>query len=50
VVDYDRANKEVKQALGSKNKVDEIILANQLGAVFRQNYFRAEQIAKDGTK
>jgi ATP-dependent exoDNAse (exonuclease V) alpha subunit len=50
VVDYDRANKEVKQALGSKNKVDEIKLANQLGAVFRQNYFRAEQIAKDGTK
>ena len=50
VVDYDRANKEVKQALGSKNKVDEIKLANQLGAMFRQNYLRAEQIAKDGTK
>ena len=50
VVDYDRANNEVKQALGSKNKVDEIKLANQLGAMFRQNYLRAEQIAKDGTK
>ena len=50
VVDYDRANKDVKQALGSKNKVDEIKLANQLGAMFRQNYLRAEQIAKDGTK
>ncbi|MCX6933198.1 MAG: iron ABC transporter substrate-binding protein, partial [Verrucomicrobia bacterium] len=50
VVDYDRANKEVKQALGLKNKVDEIKLASQLGAMFRQNYLRAEQIAKDGTK
>jgi ABC-type Fe3+ transport system substrate-binding protein len=49
VVDYDRANKEVKQALGSKNKVDEIKLANQLGAMFRQNYARAETIARAAT-
>jgi hypothetical protein len=35
--------------LGSKNKVDEIKLANQLGAVFRQNYARAEAIARAGT-
>jgi ABC-type Fe3+ transport system substrate-binding protein len=48
-VDYERANREVKQALGSKNKVDEIKLANQLGAVFRQNYARAEAIARAGT-
>lgn len=48
-VSYERANREVKQALGSKNKVDEIKLANQLGAVFRRNYARAEAIARAGT-
>jgi iron(III) transport system substrate-binding protein len=48
-VNYDRANREVKQALGSKNKVDEIKLANQLGAVFRRNYARAEAMARAAT-
>jgi hypothetical protein len=48
-VSYERASREVKQALGSKNKVDEIKLANQLGAVFRRNYSRAEAIARAGT-
>lgn len=48
-VSYERANREVKQALGSKNKVDEIKLANQLGAVFRRNYAQAEAIARAAT-
>lgn len=45
-VDYARANGAIKQALGSKNKVDEITMANELGAAFRKNYARAESIAR----
>jgi len=41
-------NKEIRQALGSKNKVDEIRMANELGATFRRNYQRAEAIARAG--
>ena len=47
-VDYARANGAIKQALGSKNKVDEIRMANELGAVFRKNYARAAEIARAG--
>ena len=47
-VDYGRVNKEIRQALGSKNKVDEIRMANELGAIFRRNYQRAEAIARAG--
>jgi iron(III) transport system substrate-binding protein len=49
VVDYDRTGKEIRAALGSKNKVDEIKMANALGAAFRKNYARAEAIARAGT-
>ena len=49
-VDYSRVGKEIKQALGSKNKVDEIRMANALGSTFRANYRRAESIARAGTK
>ncbi len=48
-VDYDRTGKEIRAALGSKNKVDEIHMANELGATFRRNYARAEAIARAGT-
>jgi len=47
-VDYGRVNKEIRQALGSKNKVDEIRMASELGATFRRNYQRAEAIARSG--
>ena len=47
-VDYDRTGKEIRAALGSKNKVDEIKMANELGATFRRNYARAEAIARAG--
>jgi iron(III) transport system substrate-binding protein len=47
-VSYERAGREVKQALGSKNKVDEIQLANRLGAAFRAQYQQAAAIAKSG--
>lgn len=49
-VDYGRVTKEIRQALGSKNKVDEIRMANELGGIFRANYRRAEAIARAGAK
>lgn len=45
-VGYDRANTEIKAALGSKNKVDEVKMANELADTFRRNYARAEAIAR----
>lgn len=45
-VSYDRAGTEIKRALGSKNKVDEIRLANELAEDFRRHYRRAEAIAE----
>ncbi len=48
VVDYDRIGREIHQARTSKNKVDEIKIANELGAAFRRNYARAEVIARGG--
>ncbi len=38
IVGYDRSSSEIKRALGSKNKVDEIRLANELAASFRRQY------------
>ena len=49
-VAYDRTGKEIRAALGSKNKVDEIKMANELGATFRRNYARAEAIARAGAR
>jgi iron(III) transport system substrate-binding protein len=45
-VSYERAGKEIKQALGSKNKVDEIHMANTLADQFRTNYRKAKEIAE----
>jgi iron(III) transport system substrate-binding protein len=45
-VSYERTNKEIKQALASKNKVDEVQMARDLGESFRANYRRAEAIAE----
>lgn len=47
-VGYEAAFGRVKQALTSKNKVDEIRLANELGAAFRAQYRRAEELARAG--
>lgn len=46
-VTYDRAGAEIKQALNSKNKVDEITLARNLAEKFRQHYARAEALARE---
>ena len=44
-VNYERASQEIKRALASKNKVDEITLARTLGDLFRKQYAEAEAIA-----
>ncbi len=44
-VDYAAVNGRIRDALRSKNKVDEITLANELGARFRSQYRRAEEMA-----
>lgn len=45
-VNYERASREIRTALSSKNKVDEVRLANSLADEFRQRYARAEKIAR----
>lgn len=47
-VTYEQVLGRVKQALTSKSKVDEIRLANELGASFRAQYRRAEELARAG--
>jgi len=44
-VTYDRASTDIKRALTSKNKVDELVLARELGKMFRRNYARAAELA-----
>jgi spermidine/putrescine-binding protein len=45
-VTYERTNAEIKKALTSRNKVDEITFARDLGQFFRTNYARAEAVAR----
>ena len=49
-VDYDEAKGAIRTALRSKNKVDEIKLANELGNKFRAQYLKAEEMAKKSGK
>ena len=44
-VDYDQALGRVTKAIASKDKVDAVKLARDLGEVFRGNYRRAKRIA-----
>jgi iron(III) transport system substrate-binding protein len=46
VVTYERAGRDIKAALNSKNKVDEIALARTLAQSFRNHYKRAEMLAR----
>lgn len=48
VVDHGAAFGRVKTALTSKNRVDEVRLANELGTHFREQYRRAAEIARGG--
>jgi len=45
-VDYERAGGEIKQALTSKDRVDEVRMARRLGDYFRRNYAAAEALAR----
>jgi iron(III) transport system substrate-binding protein len=45
-VNYLRAGAEIRQAMTSKNKVDEIKFARELAATFRQHYANAEALAQ----
>jgi hypothetical protein len=45
-VGYDQAAGEIKTALNSKNKVDEVALAGRLGRKFREQYSRAAELAR----
>ncbi|MDR0901645.1 MAG: iron ABC transporter substrate-binding protein, partial [Opitutaceae bacterium] len=44
-VDYDAAQTRIKQALASRNKADEIRLADELANAFRRQYQAAERLA-----
>ena len=46
-VDYDAAQTRIKQALASRNKADEIRLADELANAFRRQYLAAERLARD---
>jgi ABC-type Fe3+ transport system substrate-binding protein len=48
VLSYDRVAGPVRQALNSKNKVDEVRMANELGGQLRAQYRRAEELAHAG--
>ncbi|HRE81067.1 MAG TPA: extracellular solute-binding protein [Opitutaceae bacterium] len=45
-VSYEQASGRIRQALNSKNKVEEIMLASELGRLFRSQYLEAERIAR----
>ncbi|HEY8931749.1 MAG TPA: extracellular solute-binding protein, partial [Rariglobus sp.] len=49
-VSYEETGGRIRAALRSKNKVDEIKLANELGNRFRAQYLRAEELARAGKK
>ena len=46
LVDYERAGHEIRQALESKDKSQEVRLARDLGEAFRRQYARAEGLAR----
>ncbi len=46
-VDYEKAGAEIKRALMSKNRVDELTLARELGEKFRRQYALAAKQASD---
>lgn len=45
-VDYDHARGPITASYVSKNKVDQVVLARDLGELFRSHYQRAERIAQ----
>jgi hypothetical protein len=48
VVDYDQALGRIRKGVRSRNQVDSVVLARDIDGVFRENYRRAERIARGG--
>ena len=48
VISYDRTTGAIHQALNSKDKVDELRLANEISGAFRQQYREAAELARAG--
>ncbi len=48
IISYDRTNGAIHQALTSKDKVDELRIANEIGAAFRKQYREAAELARAG--
>ena len=46
-VTYDRTITDIRATFASRNKVDEVRLAGELGAYFRERYRRAEALARE---
>jgi hypothetical protein len=46
IVSYAEVNDRIRRTLNARNKVDEVRLANELGRAFREQYRRAERIAR----
>jgi iron(III) transport system substrate-binding protein len=49
LIDYDRVGDAIRRAMASKNKVDEVRMAKELGDALRANYVAAERIARGGS-
>jgi iron(III) transport system substrate-binding protein len=47
-VEYDQVRGVIRTRLGSRDKVEEVRLAKELGQLFRRNYRQAEEIARGG--
>jgi iron(III) transport system substrate-binding protein len=45
-IDYDRVRGEIREALNARDKVEELRMAHALATTFRENYARAESIAR----
>ena len=48
ILSYEQISGPIKQALGAKNKVDEVRLAKKLGAQLRVQYQHAAELAREG--
>jgi iron(III) transport system substrate-binding protein len=49
-IDYEKTTGAIRARLGSRDKVEEVRLAKELGDYFRANYGRAEAIARGKTR
>ena len=48
IISYERTNGAIHRAFNSKDKVDEIRIANEIGSAFRRQYREAAELARAG--